>query len=324
MQNGGRRLDIGWIKGSFLLSFSREKLCLAAFSFICSFSLTFPFWASGQSLFLCFLEAVPLSFVVFLVVSVLLRVGFRVGIESFSSKARLFALSAASFAVLWGGVYLSALYPGCFSTDSNDILKMLWGVPFQSEWFRYDSLNNHHPAFYIVLNYLAVSLGQFLGFTEMKCVALISILHLVTLAACCGFAVLKVNSLFKRKSLTLFCWAFFLWDPLLGWYSVTMWKDVIFSGVFVCFALLLRTLLLLVLFMDLLELHLPISPRQLVSPCSKLLVFLMMGAMFQLRIRLFLMRFCPLRNGAKCIAPILLTALSFLLILTMSTLSSIN
>ncbi len=217
---------------------------MAAFSFVCSFSLTFPFWAGGQSLLLCVLEAVPLSLVVCLVLNALLRVGFEVGADSFSSKAKLFALSFGSLAVLWGGVYLAVLYPGCFSTDSNDMLKMLWGIPFQSEWFRYDTLNNHHPAFYVFLNYLAVCLGQILGFSQMKCVALISVLHLATLAACCGFAVLKVNSIFKRKWLVLICWLFFLWDPLLGWYSVTMWKDILFSGVLACFALLVAELII--------------------------------------------------------------------------------
>lgn len=103
MQNRESCLSANSVKDALSAFFSKKRLCLAAFSFVCSFSLTFPFWAGGQSLLLCVLEAVPLSLVVCLVLNALLRVGFEVGADSFSSKAKLFALSFGSLAVLWGG-----------------------------------------------------------------------------------------------------------------------------------------------------------------------------------------------------------------------------
>ncbi len=145
--------------------------------------------------------------------------------------------------VVWT-VGFFVLFPGCFSTDSTDILKMIWGIPFESDWFRYDSLNNHHPAFYIFLNFVAVRIGEILGFGQMGCASVVAFMHAVTLACCCGFVACGANRLFGKKIVVILCWAFFLFDPLLVWYSVTAWKDVIFSAVFVCLALLLAEVVL--------------------------------------------------------------------------------
>lgn len=216
-------------------------LLVALFAFCCSLSLTFPLILEGKSLLYCAIAAVPLFFFVCVAVLLLAHVSLDTEGDGFKKSLRLFCCAAGSLVALWGIAFL-VLFPGCFSTDSEDILKMIWGIPFESDWFRYDSLNSHHPAFYIFLNFIAVRFGEVLGFGQMGCASVAAFMHAVTLACCCGFVVCEANKLFAKKIAVLFCWAYFFFDPLLAWYSVTMWKDIIFSGVFVCFALLLAEL----------------------------------------------------------------------------------
>ena len=187
--------------------------------------------------------AIPFSALVYVVVYLLSCVSLNVDDEAFKNPLVLFCCVAGSLMVVWT-VGFFVLFPGCFSTDSTDILKMIWGIPFESDWFRYDSLNNHHPAFYIFLNFVAVRIGEILGFGQMGCASVVAFMHAVTLACCCGFVACGANRLFGKKIVVILCWAFFLFDPLLVWYSVTAWKDVIFSAVFVCLALLLAEVVL--------------------------------------------------------------------------------
>ena len=78
----------------------------------------------------------------------------------------------------------------------------------------------------------------------MGCASVVAFMHALTLACCCGFIACKVNKLFRNKIAVLLCWSFFFFDPLLIWYSVTVWKDIVFSGVFFCFAFLLVEIVL--------------------------------------------------------------------------------
>lgn len=211
------------------------------FSAACSLSLTLPLYSNGSGLVSCVALALPLGVLVFVVLSLLARFSFKPGEceRSRNRGTRLFAFAAVSFIAIWVVLGLAPLYPGCFSTDSIDILKMVSGMPFESDHFRYDTLNNHHPAAYVFLIYIIYNACMLFGFSQATSAAIVAFAHLFVLALCCGFIVRKVSELFLRPALTLACFAFLLWDPLLVWYSVTVWKDVVFSGLFVCFALLL-------------------------------------------------------------------------------------
>ena len=231
------------IASFFVSSFGSVKGCLlgVVFSAACSFSLIFPLYASGRSLAACVVLALPLLIVLTIALSVIVRLSFKLDKcqEIQNNHVRLFIFATVSFITIWIVFGLLPLYPGCYSTDSVDILKMISGLPFESDHFRYDALNNHHPAAYIFFVSVIFKACSIFGLSKFACAAVISFAHLVILGLCCGFIVYKVSRLFNRPIITLFCFSFLLCDPLLVWYSVTVWKDVIFSGLFVCFALLL-------------------------------------------------------------------------------------
>lgn len=225
----------------FVSSFGSVKGCLlgVVFSAACSFSLAFPLYASGRSLAACVVLALPLLIVLTIALSVIVRLSFKLDKcqELQNNHVRLFVFATVSFIAIWIVFGLLPLYPGCYSTDSVDILKMISGLPFESDHFRYDALNNHHPAAYVFFVSVIFKACSIFGLSKFACAAMISFAHLVILGLCCGFIVYKVSRLFNRPIITLFCFSFLLCDPLLVWYSVTVWKDVIFSGLFVCFAL---------------------------------------------------------------------------------------
>lgn len=95
---------------------------------------------------------------------------------------------AAAFAAIWGRWFFFYLlyYPGCTSVDSNDILKMVLGLPFEADHFRCDTWNNHHPVAYTALVSLFVNLGASIGGLSFG-VGLFSLLQMTVLACCAAY-----------------------------------------------------------------------------------------------------------------------------------------
>lgn len=107
------------------------------------------------------------AFAFSIVAAVVLRVVFDRLAPLFSSRRdegyfvldRVFPiLSFVAIRGCWFFFYL-LYYPGCTSGDSNDILKMVLGLPFEADHFRYDTWNNHHPIAYTALVSLFVNAG---------------------------------------------------------------------------------------------------------------------------------------------------------------------
>lgn len=140
MANGKRKHAFGansksniceQISSYLILSFGSSKGCLLGivFSAACSLSLTLPLYSNGSGLVSCAALALPLGVLVFVILSFLARFSLKPGEceRSRNSGTRLFAFAAVSFVAIWVVLGLAPLYPGCFSTDSVDILKMALG-----------------------------------------------------------------------------------------------------------------------------------------------------------------------------------------------------
>lgn len=141
----------------------------------------------------------------------------------------VFWVALAAIVLFWGFYYL-LYYPGCASTDSNDILKMVLGQPFESNHFRYDELNSHHPLLYTGLVALFVHVGSLLGGVTFG-VGLFTLFQMITLALMCAWALRWLYVSTHSKSLWVMSLVFFACNPLIARYAVTIWKDVPFAGV---------------------------------------------------------------------------------------------
>lgn len=236
---------------------TRQFWCVIIAAYLFSLSWTLPYCLNGTSIAECLLLAVPggglfalLLFLSLLVCRLVKEQApfckendyaryFHQFFDKMGYKAKgraLFLWVFLTLLVIWGVVFLIC-YPACCSTDTNDIFKMVLGLPFESNHFRYDSLNNHHPAFYVFINYAFLSLGQAMGLTLAMSVALIALVHLVVLAFCCSYFTVKLRELFSSDVVFVLAWVFFALNPVIAQYSVTIWKDVLFSGLFLVFVI---------------------------------------------------------------------------------------
>ena len=145
---------------------------------------------------------------------------------------------ALSFAVIWLCYLFFFLlyYPGCTSTDSDDVLKMALGLPFESDHFRYDSLNNHHPVAFVALVSLFTRLGAAVADVEFG-VALYSLFQMTAVALACAYCARWVYRRSGRKAAFFACLVFFVLNPLIARYAVTLWKDVLFAAALLVFSI---------------------------------------------------------------------------------------
>lgn len=148
-----------------------------------------------------------------------------------------FYVLSAALLIIWGVVFY-IVYPGIFTNDSNIILKMVYGLPFETPWFRYDALNTHHPPFYVFLIWIFIQLGQSIGLAEAGAIALVPLAHMLFMAITCSWCTVKLFCITRSKTILVISLLFLLVNPLLAIYSVTVWKDVIFGCVL--YVLLIR------------------------------------------------------------------------------------
>lgn len=226
-----------------MLSFKRNRkkiLLVVIWSYLFSLSCVLPIAITNHTIISCLamalIPAIVVSAILFPVLKGIAYLRERITPLSPEIKSRpnLLLIILASLVLVWGIAWLIC-YPGCCSTDSNDIFKMVLGLPFESNHFRYDTINNHHPAVYVGMIWMVFAFAQACGLTETMAVGLVSLIHLLILACCCAFVTRKVYSLSNSRYMLVLTWLFFLLNPLIMQYSVTVWKDVLFSGFFLVF-----------------------------------------------------------------------------------------
>ncbi|MDY4042110.1 MAG: DUF6020 family protein [Collinsella sp.] len=150
----------------------------------------------------------------------------------------VFLLALAILVAVWGTALL-VFYPGCVTDDGLDILHMVLGLPTRTDAFRYDGWNNHHPAVYAWAIGLTMRGAQALGLPTSAALAAVSAWHMLALAGAVAFAVAWIYRRFDSPLVAGAVLAFFALNPVVAKLSVTIWKDIPFSGALLVFCLLL-------------------------------------------------------------------------------------
>ena len=149
---------------------------------------------------------------------------------------RLFGVAFVALAVCWS-FWWALYFPGCASTDSNDILKMVLGIDATSNHFRYEGLNSHHPLLYT--GFVAAVVVPVRAITGSVTVAIgtFSFMQMLLLSACVSLAIAWLGRCGSPKVIVVTVVAFFALNPLVGRYAVTLWKDIPFAGALLLFSL---------------------------------------------------------------------------------------
>lgn len=137
-------------------------------------------------------------------------------------------LGALLLVLCWSPYFLT-YFPGNLSADSYSSIAQTIGA---------EALSNHHPVMFTALVGFCIKVCSLFGGLESG-VAVFSALQMVilalTLSYCLGWMKKMGIQLIVRVGALLF----FAFSPLIGMYSITMWKDILFS----CWVLLLAMVL---------------------------------------------------------------------------------
>ncbi len=143
-----------------------------------------------------------------------------------SSKKIYYSYFFISFFIIlicWLPYYL-AMFPGSLSPDSVSEFMII------SSDFK--SMSDHHPIFHVFFMSIPYTIGVILFDSTNTGIALTSALQSILMSAIFAYS---VSFLYKQKVNKYFiyilvgCYALL---PMHGFYSVTMWKDVLFAGSF--------------------------------------------------------------------------------------------
>ena len=124
--------------------------------------------------------------------------------------------------------YLIIFYPGNLSVDSYWSLQQILGN---------SPLNNAHPILYTGFVGIFVKFGMMIKDIEFG-IALYSTAQMLILAVIFGGLIEWFRKRGAGLILQVLAVCFFALNPLIAMYSVTMWKDILFSTwivLFVCF-----------------------------------------------------------------------------------------
>lgn len=121
--------------------------------------------------------------------------------------------------------YLYSFYPGLLSPDSFSQISQAVGDA---------AFTNHHPAIHTLFISFCINIGKIFGKLEYG-ILIYSIFQTLIMSLIFSYFITFVLKRGFNKPLIIFIIGFYMFTPIFGFYSVTMWKDILFG----CFALFL-------------------------------------------------------------------------------------
>lgn len=138
----------------------------------------------------------------------------------------IFCLSFLVIFVCWIPYFLT-LYPGGVSPDSIGELTAVQNFSITSD---------HHPVLHQVFMFIFYHIGHFLFGNVNDSVAFISIIQMLFMALIFAYSITYLYKRNVNKKVLFFANLFYAISPIFGYYSVTMWKDVLFGAFFLLFS----------------------------------------------------------------------------------------
>ncbi len=128
--------------------------------------------------------------------------------------------------------YYLSYFPGVLSQDSiTQVYEMSGLVP----------LSNLSPAAHTLLIKLIYDIGMFVFGSPQMAIALWTFVQLLIMSAMCAFAVVFLDKLRVARAFRLICILFYAFMPFNSFYSITLWKDIIFAAFILLFTVNLWT-----------------------------------------------------------------------------------
>lgn len=132
----------------------------------------------------------------------------------------------------WGVIFICWIpyfikyFPGIMTPDS--ILQAGQAIAY--------GLNSHHPMFHTLIIKLALNIGNIIKDYNMG-VAIYSIMQMLIMSSIFAYAITYIDSRQTSKVFSILSLVYFAIYPVFGVYSITMWKDILFGGVVLIYAI---------------------------------------------------------------------------------------
>ena len=140
------------------------------------------------------------------------------------SNIKIFMVSFFIILLCWLPYFL-ALFPGELSVDSMAELNIIVND--------FTNMSNHHPMIHVLFIAIPFKIGMFLFNDINLAVACFSIIQMIVMSSIFSYLITYLYKMNVNTKIIIICLLYFAIIPMHGYYSVTMWKDVIFSGLMV-------------------------------------------------------------------------------------------
>lgn len=118
-------------------------------------------------------------------------------------------------------LYFIIYYPGILSNDSLLELNMILGN---------ETITDHHTIIHFLFMKIPYELGYYITHSKNIAVSFISITQMIVVSTIYASMVNFINKRNAPKFLVYISIIYFALIPMHGFYSITMWKDIIFSA----------------------------------------------------------------------------------------------
>lgn len=146
------------------------------------------------------------------------------------SNKMVFFISFASMAFIWI-IYYLAFFPGILTPDSIDqMTQIINGLK---------ELSNHHPVFHTFYMFVPFKIGELLFGSVNAGVACISLIQIVILASVFSYMIMYLYKEKCNKYILLIILIFYAFSSIFGFYSITLWKDVLFGAIILLFTIVI-------------------------------------------------------------------------------------
>ena len=126
--------------------------------------------------------------------------------------------------------YLLLYFPAVMTMDSYSQGSQVMGM------LRY---SNHHPWIHTMLIKLFYEIGYSITGNKTIGISFYTVFQMLTMCFIYSYTVYILYKNNVKKVLLILLWAFFFINPFNAIYSITMWKDVLFSGITLLFTVFL-------------------------------------------------------------------------------------
>lgn len=158
----------------------------------------------------------------------------KIGNKSIFTNNILSVVICVILMLLAWSPYFLRYYPGIVTSDSHSQIEQTIGIL---------SLSNHHPITHTAIIGVFINIGLAIFSNINTGIALYSIASMIIMAV---FNACVLQYLAKKRVpvfIRIIVLLFYMFYPVNAMYSITMWKDILFSGIFPIFIILCSELI---------------------------------------------------------------------------------